>query len=124
MKFIKRLFAWWDGGSIGTQLFTWRNGHFVGEDLEGNKYYTSRDGLKRWVAFNGECEASRVPPEWHGWLHHTFSDHPGERDLAHKKWEKPHQKNLTGTDAAYAPQGSMRAQNPAHRSDYEAWQPE
>ena len=26
---------------------------------------------KRWVIYNGVVEASRVPADWHGWLHYT-----------------------------------------------------
>ncbi|MBZ0127989.1 MAG: NADH:ubiquinone oxidoreductase subunit NDUFA12 [Rhodobacteraceae bacterium] len=124
VKFIKRIFAWWDGQTIGTQLFTWRKGRLVGEDGQGNKYYTNKDGKKRWVIYNGFCDASRVPPDWHGWLHHTFDNAPGTTPLRHQAWEKPHQENLSGTALAYAPPGSMRAAQPAARADYEAWQPE
>ncbi len=124
MLFIKRLFTWWNGQTIGTQLFTWRKGQKVGEDAQGNLYYQSRDGQRRWVIYNGECEASRVSPDWHGWLHHTFDAHPGSNALTHKDWEKPHQDNLTGTALAYAPTGSLRAERPVSQSDYEAWQPE
>ena len=74
--------------------------------------------------FNGEVEASRISADWHGWLHHTFDNRPGDEPLVSKKWEKPHQENLTGTAAAYAPSGSLRQAQPADRSDYEAWQPE
>ena len=49
---------------------------------------------------------------------------PTRSPLAHKAWEIPHQENLTGTDAAYAPPGSIRRAAPAARRDYEAWQPE
>jgi len=124
MKFIKRIFAWWDGQTIGTQLFTWRHGKLVGEDGEGNRFYTSKDGRRRWAIYNGECEASRVSPDWHGWLHHTFDEAPGTTPLEHKSWEKPHQENLTGSMLAYAPAGSLRATTAADRQDYEAWQPE
>ena len=84
------------------------------------------DGLreKRWVVYNGEVEASRVPAEWHGWLHHTWDQPPTKAPLKHKAWEKPHQENLTGTAAAYAPPGSIRRPDPVARRDYEAWQPE
>lgn len=124
MNFIKRLFTWWNGQSIGTQLFTWRKGQLVGGDAEGNRFYETNDGARRWVIFNGEIEASRISPDWHGWLHHTFADRPGPTALEHKVWEKPHQPNLTGTDLAYAPSGSLRSEKPASRSDYEAWRPE
>lgn len=119
-----RLFTWWDGQTLNTQLFTWRKGVKVGEDAEGNVFYTNSDGSRRWVIYNGEAEASRVSPEWHGWLHHTYKEAPSDRPLPHKAWEKPHQENLTGTVMAYAPPGSIRRPDPVDRRDYEAWQPE
>lgn len=121
---IKRIFTWWDGQSFGTQLWTSRNGTKVGEDAQGNIYYRNADDSRRWVIYNGENEASRVSPDWHGWLHHTWDEPPTEANLPRKAWEKPHQENLTGTMAAYAPAGSIRKAAPAERSDYEAWTPE
>jgi NADH:ubiquinone oxidoreductase subunit len=76
------------------------------------------------VIYNGEIEGSRVNPDWHGWLHHTWDETPADAPLVHKAWEKPHVENLTGTAAAYAPKGSIRRSDPAPRSDYEAWTPE
>ena len=75
---------------------------------------------------NGEAEASRVSPDWHGWLHRTYDETPDEKPLVHKAWEKPHQENLSGSELAYAPAGSIRkaAAPAAARSDYEAWVPE
>jgi len=122
--FLGRLVTWWKGQTIGTQIFTARNGVKVGEDAQGNVFYKSRAGDRRWVIFNGEAEASRVGPEWHGWLHHTWDEPPTERELPRKAWEKPHLPNLTGTDQAYAPAGSIRRAKPADRRDYEAWNPE
>ncbi|MGV6889525.1 NADH:ubiquinone oxidoreductase subunit NDUFA12 [Rhodophyticola sp. SM2404] len=124
LRFIKRLATWWDGQTIGTQLYTWRKGQKVGEDGQGNLFYQSRDGKRRWVIFNGEAEASRVDADWHGWLHHTWDETPSDKPLAHKAWEKPHLPNLTGTAQAYAPAGSIRAGQPTERRDYEAWSPE
>lgn len=121
---ILRAITWWNDQTIGTQLFTARHGVRVGEDSAGNTFYQTRDGKRRWVVYSGEIEASRVDAEWHGWLHHTFDAPPTERPLAHKEWEKPHQPNLTGTTAAYAPSGSIRRSAPDARSDYEAWTPE
>ena len=121
---ILRAVTWWNGQTLNTQFYTWRKGVKVGEDDQGNTYYTCRQGKRRWVIFNGESEASRVNADWHGWLHHTFKEPPTERPLAHKTWEKSHQENLTGTALAYAPSGSLRQAKPADRKDYEAWQPE
>lgn len=124
MKFLKRIFAWWDGQTIGTQLYTWRKGQFVGEDAHGNRYYQTADGQRRWVIYNGEIEASRISADWHGWLHGTFDQPPTSAPLKHRAWEKPREPNPTGTPAAYAPPGSMRRARPVIRQDYEAWQPE
>ncbi len=121
---IKRIFTWWDGQTLGTQLWTWRKGERVGEDDQGNVFYRNADDSRRWVIYSGEAEASKVAPEWHGWLHRTWDEPPTDKPLVHKDWEKPHQENLTGTAMAYAPEGSIRRATPAPRRDYEAWTPE
>ena len=119
-----RAVTWWNGQTLNTQLWTWRNGVKVGEDSQGNVFYETKDKARRWVIYNGEAEASRVDPDWHGWLHHTWDTAPNEAPLSHKPWQKPHQENLTGTALAYAPKGSIRRSDPAPRRDYEAWTPE
>jgi len=124
LKSLLRAATWWHGGTLNTQFYTWRKGVRVGEDNEGNIFYRNADDTRRWVMFNGEAEASRVSPDWHGWLHHTYREPPTDRPLPRKAWEKPHQENLTGTALAYAPAGSIRRAEPAKRSDYEAWSPE
>ena len=121
---LLRAITWWNGQTLNTQIFTWRKGEKVGEDDQGNIYYRTKNDSKRWVIYNGGAEASRVGPDWHGWLHRTFDELPSERPLPKKTWEKPHQENLTGTMMAYAPAGSIRAKAPVERSDYEAWSPE
>ncbi len=124
MKLILQLLTWWNGQTLGTRLFTWRKGERVGEDAEGNIFYQMDAGKRRWVIFNGEAEASRVSPEWHGWLHFTVDTPPSEEAPNRKVWEKDHVPNMTGTAAAYHPPGSMLSATPAPRADYEAWQPE
>ena len=57
--------------TFGTWLFTKMRGELVGTDDQGNRYYQDRRVIpgrrrKRWVIYNGEAEASRVPPDWHG----------------------------------------------------------
>ena len=124
LKSLLRAVTWWDSQTIGTQLFTWRKGLRVGTDTQGNIYYKTIDDRRRWVIFNGECEASRISPDWHGWLHRTWDEPPSDAPLLHKAWEKPHQVNLTGSAAAYAPAGSLRVAVPVPRKDYDAWVPE
>ena len=124
MGLLAELFTWWNGQTLGTRLWTSRNGQKVGEDAQGNVFYQTKDGSRRWVIYNGEVEASRVSPEWHGWLHHTFQAPPTEEPLPRKAWEKPHQENLTGTALAYRPPGSVLSATPQARADYDAWSPE
>lgn len=123
-NFLAMMFTWWNGQTIATRFYTWRNGVPVGEDARGNKYYLSKDGRRRWVIFPGETEASEISAEWHGWLHHTFDELPSEQPLPRKTWEKPHRENMTGTTRAYHPPGSQYAGGgAAPRAGYEAWQP-
>ena len=124
MDTLLRAVTWWNGQTLNTQIFTARKGVRVGEDAQGNVFYKTADDSKRWVIYNGEAEASRVDPEWHGWLHRTWDEPPSEAPLPHKAWEKPHEPNLTGTTLAYAPKGSIRRAEPEVRKDYEAWSPE
>ena len=123
LRTLLRAVTWWNGQTLNTQFWTWRKGKRVGEDEAGNVFYQTRDGKRRWVIFNGEAEASRVSPDWHGWLHHTWDEPPTEAPVPRKSWEKPHQPNLTGTAEAYVPAGSLRRTNPVARADYEAWSP-
>ncbi|MEE9348273.1 MAG: NADH:ubiquinone oxidoreductase subunit NDUFA12 [Robiginitomaculum sp.] len=130
-KFIKRLFAWWDGETMGTSWQIFRKGRRVGSDEFGNTYYEEKgkgyDGRKRrWVTYKGYADASRVPALWHGWLHYTFDTPPSEQTFETQAWEKEHRPNLTGTVYAYAPKGSLASggQRDKTAGDYEAWSPD
>ena len=126
MRFLKKIFAWWDGATIGTLLTTWTQGAAVGKDEFGNLYYQNKGGVRRWVIYNGTVEASRVPADWHGWLHHTYAEPPTKAPFKTKSWEQGHQPNLTGTANAYRPEGSLQksGHRPAATGDYQAWKPE
>jgi NADH:ubiquinone oxidoreductase subunit len=109
---------------------TWRSGTLVGTDSLGNRYYRSPpsgfwDKERRWVIYAGEDEASMVPAEWHGWMHHRASEPPSSQDPAQKSWQKPHLPNGTGTDAAYRPPGHTLEGGRRARAtgDYQPWTP-
>ena len=113
------------------RVFTKRNGVLVGTDRYGNTYYrmkTTAPGQRerRWVMYVGEPEATKVPPEWHGWLHHTYDAPIAETSPLVKPWVKPHQANATGTLQAYRPPGHMLEGGRRARAtgDYQAWTPE
>jgi NADH:ubiquinone oxidoreductase subunit len=122
-NFLMRMFGWWEGASIGTNLWTKRNGTEVGRDAAGNVYYRNADDSRRWVIYTGDNDASRVEAEWYGWLHHTFPKPPTEDPYPHKPWEKPHRHNMTGGEGAFLRPGSIRRADVEPRSDYEAWTP-
>ena len=129
---IGKLFAWWDDATPGTFFTIARRGALVGEDSFGNRYYEERkasnaEGRKRrWVVYNGYADASRVPSDWHGWLHHTFEEAPVSAPLNRQAWELDHKPNLTGTVFAYRPSGSLSGprKRQATSADYESWTPE
>jgi len=113
---------------IGTRIHTWFAGRLVGRDSDGNIYYEDkreRPGFarRRWVAYAGAPEASKVPPEWHAWLHYTTAAPLPE--LGRKPWQKPHLPNVTGTAMSYRPAGHdySGGQRAAATGDYEAWSP-
>lgn len=126
MGLFKEIFAWWTGNTWGTRLWTWRKGVLVGEDESGNRYYRERNGRRRWVVYNGPAEPSRVPPDWHGWLHYTVDTPPTEENYRPRPWEKPHRPNMTGTAQAYRPPGSTLRPGPRPPTggDYEPWRPQ
>lgn len=103
----------------------------VGTDDYGNKYYRAkpRKGYKhdrRWVIYKGAPEASKVPPEWHGWLHHQTDAVPSEQSRSYRrKWQKPHKPNMTGTSEAYRPPGHVLSGGRRQKAtgDYEPWTP-
>ena len=114
--------------NIGTRLFTWMRGELVGSDAQGNKYYQDKRVIpgrrrKRWVMYNGVAEASRVPAEWHGWLHYTIDTIPPAGGAPRKPWQKDHLPNLTGTDLAYRPPGHSLSSSEKPKPPYEAWRP-
>ena len=68
LTLIKEIFTWWNQQTLGTRIHTFFYGKYVGEDENGNKYYQSKSG-KRWVIYNGEIEASKIPDQWYSWMH-------------------------------------------------------
>lgn len=129
IKFLKSsVFSVLSTFSMG--LFTLFKGKKVGVDEFGNRYYEAKPRGKanrprRWVVYNGEIEASKVPPMWHGWLHYQTNTPPSEKDMKPKPWQKQHVTNQTGTENAYLPSGHPLKQGKRAKAsgDFEAWSP-
>ena len=129
--FLRIIFTWWHSQTFGTALMTWWRGDFVGSDEQGNRYYQDKKNIslngthpRRWVVYNGDVDASRVPPEWHGWLHYTVDQTPVAAPPQHHAWEQPHQMNLTGTRNAHKPTPTGQIDGAAQNAGYQSWRPE
>lgn len=117
--------------NVHIRFVTWRRGAKVGTDRFGNVYYrdkNSRTGTRerRWVLYVGEPDATKIPPEWHAWLHHITKDPiPEGSSPFHKPWVKEHQANASGSTQAYRPPGHLLAggQRVAATGDYQPWTP-
>lgn len=131
MSILGKIFTWWDGATIGTHLWSWRHGEQVGTDAQGNAYFrskfkTANGQERRWVIYQGANDASRVPAEWHGWLHGAFEGIPESNLPPPHIWEADYVPNATGTPAAYRPAGALErgGKRAAATGDYEAWSPD
>jgi len=116
---FKQIFTWWNRKTIGTSIYTLFFGRLVGEDEFGNKYYSNKKE-KRWVIYNDEVEASKIPPEWHMWIHFLTNQKP-QNDSQKFAWQKKHIQNLTGTDKAHMPDGSLKSKSKKNIKKYETW---
>ena len=102
----------------------------VGQDEFGNVYYEQKARSnarrpKRFVVYNGSVEATKVPADWHGWLHYTEATPPPAGGYDKAEWQSEHLPNLTGTHFAHRPQGHVLkgGKRAASTGDYEAWTP-
>ena len=102
----------------------------VGFDQFKNGYYEERRARpgkppRRYVRYNGISEATKVPADWHGWLHHTELLPPPKGGYKKHEWQQEHQPNLTGTLHAYRPKGHMLngGKRRSATGDYEPWDP-
>ena len=117
-SFFGSLFIWWKRQTLGTHIFTFMNGDYMGSDGWGNKYYKSKRGERRWVLYSNECDASLIPPTWHGWLHNIVNEIPTSADHPEYKLEEMY-KNETGSHNSYHPN---KIKIPTEK-EYTAWEP-
>lgn len=118
---------------LGTRLYTFIFGKYVGTDEFGNRYYkgSAKEGKhignsnkeRRWVIYRNRKEPSTVPGGWHGWLHYIIDDIP--TDLKSHKWQKHHIQSLTGTNLAYVPSdhAADHAESRKQEKSYSSWKP-
>tara|TARA_B100001765_G_C19194747_1_gene202550 strand:+ start:116 stop:484 length:369 start_codon:yes stop_codon:yes gene_type:complete len=120
INLFKQLFIWWNRQTLGTSIYTLFTGKCVGKDEFGNNYYTNKKG-KRWVVYNNEVEASKIPPEWHMWIHFLTNQKP-KNNIKKYVWQIKHVENLSGTNNAYKPDGSLISKSKKNIKKYETWQ--
>tara|TARA_B100001173_G_C15597693_1_gene383251 strand:+ start:18 stop:386 length:369 start_codon:yes stop_codon:yes gene_type:complete len=119
INFLKQIFTWWHKQTLGTFIYTLINGKYVGKDEFENKYYTNSEG-KRWVIYKNLIESSKIPPEWHLWIHYMSQNKPSENTNKYS-WQKKYEENLTGTSKTYRPEGSLVNNSKKNTKKYDAW---
>tara|TARA_B110000014_G_scaffold252572_1_gene231049 strand:- start:11 stop:379 length:369 start_codon:yes stop_codon:yes gene_type:complete len=119
INFLKQIFTWWHKQTVGTFIYTLLAGKFIGNDQFGNKYYTSSKG-KRWVIYKNNIDASKVPPEWYLWMHNLSVTKPPDK-IDSFPWQKKYEGNLTGTERAHKPEGSLATDLKKNMKKYETW---
>ena len=88
-----------------------KDGNFVGEDRNGNKYYENPRyfvGRSRWVVYHEkygmDYDGTHIDPEWHGWIHYTRDEPPTQLPPITYKWvDAVPEPNKTGTKDMYVP---------------------
>ena len=118
-NFLKMIFTWWNKQTLGTFLYTLFTGKFAGSDEFGNKYYYNSEN-KRWVVYNKRVESTKIPPEWHMWIHFLNKKVPTKNQNKYD-WQKKYEENLTGTSKAYRPEGSLISEKNKSTKKYETW---
>lgn len=127
MGWLANAFTWWNGATWGTAIMSRRRGREVGRDDSGNVYFVDRKNpAHRWVMYSGDNDGSRVPPDWQLWLRGSIEDLPSKALPPSRKFQVTPTPNLTGTMAAFRPDGSLGSGTvrPASTGDYEPWVPE
>ncbi len=119
-NFLKMIFTWWNKQTLGTYIYTLFTGKFAGNDEFGNKYYYNSKN-KRWVVYNKGVEATKIPPEWHMWIHFLNKKVPTTNQNKYD-WQKKYEENLTGTSKAYRPDGSLLSKKNKNIKKYETWE--
>ena len=119
INFLKQIFTWWHKQTLGTFIYTLINGKYVGKDEFENKYYTNSEG-KRWVIYKNLIESSKIPPEWHLWIHYMSQNKPSENTNKYS-WQKKYEENLTGTSNTYRPEGSLVNNSKKNTKKYDTW---
>ena len=116
LTIFKQIFTWWNQQTFGTRLQIFFSGKLVGEDKNGNKYYESKSG-RRWVIYNGEVEASKIPNEWYSWMHYINNKIENHHNFKKYDWQKEHLPNQTGSENSYHP----KKYNNVIKKKYKSW---
>lgn len=92
----------------------------VGEDEFFNQYFLTKN-KKRIVIYNGLNEPSKIPMNWHLWIHYSTNEIPNNNFHNTKySWQKIHMPNLTGTPNSFNPKNFESSKS---TQIHHSWQP-
>lgn len=98
-------------------IYTHFIGKEVGRDSFGNTYFQHKTKhTNRWVIYNGVNDPSKIPANWHVWLHSTHQAVP-ESNLP--SWIP----NSTQTPFALKGAPSIECITPNKNTNYTKWSP-
>ena len=117
LTILKQIFVWWNQQTIGTRIYTFFCGKFVGSDEFGNKYFENKNKTKRWVIYKDEIDASKISNDWYSWIHFTKNKIEFKNKISKYSWQKSHSPNMTGTKKAYHP----NKKNEQIKKKYKTW---
>jgi phospholipid/cholesterol/gamma-HCH transport system substrate-binding protein len=110
MSLLAQIFTWWNGPDARHAVLHLAQRQKGGRGRRGQRYYQTADGVRRWVIYNGASEATRIAPEWHGWLHHTWQEPPTVAPLAAQALGRSStSRNATGHETPIGRPGSLHA---------------
>lgn len=104
MKFLLKLYLIMFANKIGTDSY--KNVYY---ELKSKKY----NKIRRFVLYKGKNEASKVPPEWDGWLRLSTKFPIEEAN------NSPYLPNLTGTIYEYTYTRNLNTKKVKSHSSWE-----
>lgn len=109
LRIVRQHGGFWQSIKKVYRMDTLKDGKKVGEDKYGNKYFTNKRYFwtrERWLEYDPihgvDYDATMIPAEWYGWMHHKTDYLPDEDPLRPcYKWVMDMEPNPSGSPRQY-----------------------
>jgi NADH:ubiquinone oxidoreductase subunit len=112
-----------------TLLWARFKGKEVGHDEFGNRYFEMRQAdywgkNRRICIYNGNPEATKIPAEWHGWMHYKYNFETVKKLENKYIWQSKHIPLISDVlDKVTARLKGTRTQRQKEQRRYDSWKP-